>query len=275
MELRLPTPFEYPPHNKQIFEEFYYDYHTLNQIETDREYLPIFWTSFYLRKNYGRDDISDLQGYLNSLDSTKKYFTLIQYDDGILNDVSHLDLYVFSLAQDKNCDFLLPTTCLPRPDINKNRVRDIFCSYFGRYKGEIDHPLRSELLSNLSGKGYNLGQYIDYSSYCDFLERSKFFLCVNGRSPTTFKICECFQTGTVPVFIYDKKWIPFESDSNFEFEKACVMISENEIHKVDEILKSFSEDQIKEMASHGGKIYREYYDYNRLAKKVTEIAKKI
>jgi hypothetical protein len=228
-----------------------------------------------LRKNYGKDDISDLQQYLDSLDRGKKYFTLVQYDDGILNDVSDLDLYVFSLAQDKKYDFILPTTCLPRPNINKNLERDIFCSFFGRYKGEWNHPIMENLLSILPKERYNSGRYIDYPTYCNYMERSKFFICANGRSPTTFKICECFQSGTIPVFLYDKKWIPFESDPDFEFEKACVMISENEIHKIDEILKSFSEDQIKEMIECGEKIYNNYYEYNNLAKKVTEILKQI
>jgi hypothetical protein len=275
MELRNPAPFEYPPFNKQIFEEFYYDYYTSNQIETEREYLSIFWTAYYLRKDYGKGDLSDLQAYLDQLDRNKKYFTLIQYDDGILNDISGLDLYVFSLAQDKKYDFILPTTCLPRPNINKNRTRDIFCSFFGRYKGEIEHPLREELINTLAGKDYNLGNYIDYQTYCNYLERSKFFLCVNGRSPTTFKICECFQTGTIPVFIYDKKWIPFGSDPDFKFDKACVMIPETQMDKIDEILKSFTEKDIKEMLECGEYIYKNYYEYNNLAKKVTEIAKKI
>jgi len=275
MELRNACPFEYPPFNSQIFEEFFYDYYTKENPKSDREYLPIFWTSFYLRRNYGRDDLSDLQQYLDSLDRNKRYFTLIQYDDGILNDVSNLDLYVFSLAQDKKYDFILPTTCLPRPNIDKNKERDIFCSFFGRYKGEWDHPIQEKILSILPKERYNCGRYIDYSTYCNYMERSKFFICANGKSPTTFKICECFQSGTIPVFIYDKKWIPFEFDPDFEFEKACVMISEKEIDRVDEILKSFTEDQIKEMVEIGERIYNNYYNYNNLAKKVTEIIKQI
>ena len=181
MELRNPAPFEYPPFNKQIFEEFYYDYYTSNQIETEREYLSIFWTAYYLRKDYGKGDLSDLQAYLDQLDRNKKYFTLIQYDDGILNDISGLDLYVFSLAQDKKYDFILPTTCLPRPNINKNRTRDIFCSFFGRYKGEIEHPLREELINTLAGKDYNLGNYIDYQTYCMSFSFVFQYVCIITR----------------------------------------------------------------------------------------------
>lgn len=266
MELRLPTPFEYPPHNKQIFEEFFYDYYIKENPKSDREYLPIFWTSFYLRRNYGRDDISDLQQYLDSLDRNKKYFTLIQYDDGILNSISDLDLYVFSLAQDKKYDFILPTTCLPRPNIDKNKERDIFCSFFGRYKGEWHHPIQEKLLSILPKERYNSGKYIDYPTYCNYLERSKFFICANGRSPTTFKICECFQSGSIPVFIYDKKWIPFEEE--IEFERACIMIHESKIEDIDDILLSIDDNKMASMLDYGNYIYQNYYDYESLYKKI-------
>ena len=266
MDLRPDCPFEYPPFNNKIFEEFFYDYYTKENPKTDREYLPIFWTSFYLRRNYGREDISDLQQYLNHLDKNKKYFTLVQYDDGILNDVSHLDPYIFSLAQDKKYDFILPTTCLPRPNINKNRERDIFCSFFGRYKGELNHPIQDELISILPKEKYNVGKYADYSTYCDYLERSKFFICANGRSPTTFKICECFQSGTIPVFIYDKKWIPFEDE--IDFERACVLISENNIDKIDSILSNISKQKISEMREYGEFIYNNYYKYESLSEKI-------
>jgi hypothetical protein len=269
-----PTPFEYPKFNTQIFEEFFYHYYTekQNEINSNRCYLPIFWTSFYLRKNYGRDDLSELQNYIDSLDKSKKYFTLIQYDDGILNDVSGLDLYVFTLAQDKKYDFILPTTCMPRPNINKNRERNIFCSFFGRYKGEWSHPIQEKILETLPKNKYNTGKYIDYEAYCDQLERSRFLLCANGRSPTTFKICECLQSGTIPVFIYDKKWIPFEEE--IDFEKCCVMIDENDVEKIDDILSGINKDKIDEMVKYGEYIYENYYEYNSLANKVIGIIKK-
>lgn len=266
MDIRPKINIEYPKYNHKIFEEFFYEYYTSNNIKTNKEYLPIFWTSFYVNRNFGNGDLSDLQNYLNQLDRSKKYFTLVQYDDGILNDVSHLDLYVFSLAQNKIYDFILPTTCLPRPNINKNRERDIFCSCFGRYKGVYDHPLHQKLLNSLPKEKYNVGRNIDTYSYYDFLERSKFFICANGRSPTTFKICECFQSGTIPVFIYDEKWIPFNDEMGFE--KACVMISEDNIDDIDLILSDISDEKIIEMVRHGGYIYNNYYEYESLSKKI-------
>lgn len=256
-------PFEYPNHNHTIFEEYFYDRYVsdLNSIESDRIYLPIFWTSLYVRRNWGKGNFSDLQIFLDSLDRSKKYFTLVQYDEGILNDVSNLDLFVFSLAQNKIYDVILPTTCLPRPNINKDRERDIFCSSFGRYKGLENHPLHDKLISMNSNK-YHIGKKIDINRYYDYLERSLFFICVNGYSPTTFKICECLQHGTIPVFLYDVKWIPLEDE--IDFERFCVMISEKDIDKIDSILSSISEEKRKDMIEYGEYVYKNYYEYKSL-----------
>ncbi len=269
---RPQMPFDYPMHNTQIFEEFFYERFVSNSVDLKFTYLPIFWTSLYVRRDYGKGDISDIQNYLNSLDRSKKYFTLIQYDEGILNDISFLDICIFSLAQGKKFDYILPTPCLPRPNINKNRDRDIFCSSFGRYKGVYNHPLHDKLICKLEKPKYLISKKIDQNAYYDFLERSLFFICANGYSPTTFKICECFQHGTIPVFLYDKKWIPFEND--IDFERACVMISENNIDDIDSILSNISSEKIQDMREYGNYIYENYYKYQSLYDKVIEILKK-
>jgi hypothetical protein len=267
--LRKKMPFDYPQNNNIIFEEYFYEFYKNIEIKTQRTYLPIFWTGIYCSRNFGQGDISDVQEFIESLDKTKKYFTLVQYDDGILNDVSGLDILVFSLAQDKIYDYILPTTCKPRPNINKDRNRDIFCSSFGKYKGLVNHPLQDKLINTLPKNKYLIGKEININSYYDILERSIFFICVNGRSPTTFKICECFQTGTIPVFLYDKKWIPFEDE--IEFERGCVMVRETEMYRIDEILSNISPLEIKDMIEYGEYIYDNYYEYDMLSEKIINI----
>ena len=163
--LRKKMTFDYPPNNTIIFEEYFYEYFIKSNISFDRLYLPIFWTGIYCDRNFGQGDISDVQMFIDSLDKTKKYFTLVQYDDGILNNVSDLDILVFSLAQDKIYDYILPTTCKPRPNINKDRNRDIFCSSFGKYKGLVNHPLQDKLINTLPKDRYLIGKEININSY--------------------------------------------------------------------------------------------------------------
>ena len=89
------TNHEYPPNNKMIFEEYFMNYFTENNVDTEYTYLPILWTNFYIGRNYGNSDMSDLQGYLDGLDRGKKYFTVIQYDDGVLQNIDDLDIFIF------------------------------------------------------------------------------------------------------------------------------------------------------------------------------------
>src|ERR1043165_1445749 len=87
---------EYPPENDLIFEEWFY--HNFKNAHTERQYLPIFWTSYYVSKaRYGKDRsaIDMLQRFLDGLDKRVKYFTVLQYDDGIINDISKLDIKIF------------------------------------------------------------------------------------------------------------------------------------------------------------------------------------
>ena len=64
-------------------------------VQTDLIYLPIYWTSYYVKNNYGKDTVS-LDNFLNTLDKTKRYFTVTQYGCGIINVTIDFDLFVFS-----------------------------------------------------------------------------------------------------------------------------------------------------------------------------------
>ena len=89
-EFKVLTNHEYPPYNRTIFEEFFMYYYDMKIIDSIYTYLPIMWTNLYISRNYSNGDMSDLQRYLNSLDRNKKYFTIIQYDDGILENIEDL-----------------------------------------------------------------------------------------------------------------------------------------------------------------------------------------
>ena len=90
----------YPPYScgknlEEIFFEFFIKYKDV--IKTERIYIPIFWTSFYILRNYGKN-ISDLCSYLDiNLDKKKKYSTICQYASGIYwNNKKNIDIIVFS-----------------------------------------------------------------------------------------------------------------------------------------------------------------------------------
>src|SRR5262245_28649341 len=96
----------YPPNNHIEFERWIDSQY--DGCNTERIYLPVYWTGYYVNNDYGNDRnaIAHLQGFLDSLDESKKYWTVVQYDDSILNEVSHLDILRFEMS--KNYGYPLP-----------------------------------------------------------------------------------------------------------------------------------------------------------------------
>lgn len=194
-------PFRYPPDNAQIFEEWYFHNYSSFDVR-NRIYLPIFWTGYYVRANYGADAvaITHLQGYLNALDKTKKYYTIVQYDDGILNDVSGIDLYVFSMSG-KPMNYPLPMICKPHEYKFPNIDRNIFMSFVGR----PTHKIREKILQEYGNhpECYVTSKPHDLIDYCKIMARSVYALCPRGYGPTSFRIMEALQYGAIPVYVSD------------------------------------------------------------------------
>jgi hypothetical protein len=264
------TNHEYPPYNNKIFEEYFLDFFVNNNIESEYIYLPILWTNLYISRNYGNADMNDIQMYLDGLDKTKKYFTVIQYDDGILQNIDNLNIIVFGQGgggqkkvPDKNLGYPIPLNCMANPHINKNRERDIFCSFVGVINGR--HPIR-EKIKLFFDNDFMLRERVGYDIFKDVLERSVFSLCPRGYGATSFRICESLQHGSIPVYIYDKPWIPWNEE--FDFESVGVLIPENKIENIKTILSELSINDIEMLRNNGCLIYKEYFDFEGCAKQI-------
>ena len=252
----LKTNLEYPPGNKFIFEEYFYNKFLEQNPNTNRIYLPIQWTSFYLETRVNENaKIEDLQFYLNSIPSDKKYFTVVQYDDGIINNISHLDLYKF--ASGGVGDYAIPLNCSSYTKTETKK--EIFASFVGTIKGR--HKVREkmqEYTKNL--KNYFISETVSFESFKDIMEMSIFSLCPRGYGKTSFRINESLNLGSIPVYIYDDPWIPFNDE--IDFSKYGVLIHESDLHNIDNILMSYSQTQIKDLREYGNYIYNNYYIYD-------------
>jgi len=224
----------YPEDNTPAFEEWFCE--NYSGAESRRIYLPVMWTSFYKNHNYGNDKFSLdlLQKFLNTLDTTKKYFTIVQYDDGILNDISHLDIQVFSMSGYKG-SYPLPLICQPHKYVFNN-PRDIFCSFVGR----DTHPIRKKVIEQAGNHGYYIST-VNHSmkDYCSILSRSTFTLAPRGYGKNSFRVAEAVQYGSIPVYISDEFVFPHNS---FTFG---VTIEESEIHRMHEILTSIPKEYVQ------------------------------
>jgi hypothetical protein len=118
------TNHTYPPNNHKVFEEYFYERFLQDDLEVDRVYLPVQWTCFYISRNYCQDSMEDLQNFLDSLPRDKKYFTICQWDDGIKNNLTGLDILI--LSSGGVGDYPIPL--INQPHIKEKKEKDIFAS---------------------------------------------------------------------------------------------------------------------------------------------------
>lgn len=267
--MRVPKEFQptikvaYPDGNKPIFEEYFErQWSDLKQDSHDRIYLPVMWTSYYVNNKYGKDEraIKRLQHFLNGLDTSKKYFTVLQYDDGILNDISQLDIKVFGSGGGR-IDFPIPLICHPHG--KQENTRDIFCNFVG----SLTHQIRRDIIRKKWSTDYCISTaHHDIKSFCNILSRSTFTMCPRGYGASSFRICEALEQGSVPVYISDRLIKPF----NHDMTDYAVLIDEKNIENIDDILKSIPLTQIGEMQEAGRHYYKEYFTFQGCRKHIIE-----
>lgn len=255
-----PVPAQFRPHikhayptdNDLIFEEWFYQNFTGS---SGRTYLPVFWTSYYVNHGYGKDKmaIHELQKFLNGLDKSKKYFTIVQYDDGILNEVRHLDIKVFGMSGHP-IDYPLPLLCKPHR-FSYGIVKDLTANFIGR----VTHPIRSKMLSVIkhSREFYISEKIHSLQDYCRVIARSTFTLCPRGYGQTSFRILEALQYGSIPVYLSNEFILPH----NIPFYTYGVQVKESEIGNIVEILKSISPIEIRNKQKAIKEVYEKYFTY--------------
>jgi len=242
----------YPPNNHTIFEQYFFEQYYMQGVKLEREYLPIQWTAYFVNNNYGNNQyaLGKLQEYINSLDKTKKYFTVIQYDDGILVDVSNLDLYVFAMSG--KCNYDLPLLCQPQPYIIKTER-----PYFASFIGNKTHPIRN-LVLNIKERDCYIQQKAHHTKqYCEILARSIFSLCPRGYGINSFRIAESIQYGAIPIYISDVFSLP----PHINFEEFGVIIKAEDAPKMIEILRAIPPDEIAAKQSKLKEVYEKHYTY--------------
>lgn len=257
---RPKHPIVYPGDNDPDFERWFFENYKGSE---GRTYLPILWTSFYCKNGYGKQPgpIAGLQKFIDDLDRNKKYFTIVQYDDGLLNDIRDLDIKVFSMSG-KPMHYALPLLCQPHKAITTMPKRDIFCSFVGRNT----HPIRTEILK-IRHPGWLITDKVQkMTEFCNTLARSIFTLCPRGYGCNSFRILESIQFGSLPVYISDV----FVEGHGVPFEEYGIKIPADKINHIPEILNSISPNEIREKQSKLPYIFDTYFSYSGNKKLIEE-----
>lgn len=212
-EFRFQDKSRYPSDNIEDFEWWMSNH--MSSYVGEREYLPITWTAYYKMFGYGENKtaIAHLQRWLEAnLERGKKYWTIIQFDNGILNDLSAWDVRVYAMGSPG--DYQLPLICQPHAYTPPTRMKkDIFCSFVGR----VTHPIRQKIVDQLTGKdGYYIStKHHQLLHYCEILARSKFVIACRGYGATSFRLCEALQYGATPIYMSDVYLEPHGSTKTF------------------------------------------------------------
>jgi hypothetical protein len=248
----------YPADNAITFERWYMENWNVKD-ECERIYLPIQWTALYCNNGYGNQAIlHTIQKFIDALDTAKKYYTIVQYDDGILNDISKLDIKVIACSVPG--DFNIPLLCTPHkfnftPSAFK---KDIYATFIG----SLTHPIRARIIDELEFKDgyYVTTKHHDLREYCKIMARSKYVLCPRGYGLSSFRIQEAIQMNAIPVYISDEFIFPYDKVSLIQ----AIEFKELEVRQISEIISSeidpryeslkeyYSSSEIKNLYTYAG-----------------------
>lgn len=253
----------YPPGNSPIFEEWLYD--NFSRIQTDRKLIPVHFTSYFVNNGYGHNKqaLQDLQLFVDSLDRSQKWVTVVQYDDGVLVDFKDLDVLQFNMSQ--NVGIEMPLLCQPQPYKFHSQKK-----WLANFVGSKTHPIRESANSLLYHPDYYVSfQHHDIETYCRIIHESVFTLCYRGYGRNSFRIAEALQYGSIPVYLASKDdfIIPFGID----FEKIGVLVDEKDVCMVDKILKEIPPIEIINKQNNIPEYYSKYYTYEGAMKQIKNI----
>jgi hypothetical protein len=87
--------------------------------------------------------------------------------------------------------------------------------------------------------------------FIDMTQKSKFALAPRGYGRGSFRFYECFQLGTIPIYVWnDFEWLPYKDI--IDYERLCISIHVSELDHLESLLESITEQKYTEMF--------EYYD---------------
>lgn len=201
---QVPDFFYYPSDNFPDFEYWFKQNITEAELSYwDRVYLPILFTSYFKRNQYGKNAaaIGLLQDFVDTLPADKKYFCIVQYDDGVLIDWKGKDVKVFSMSG--KGDIPIPLVCQPHKFLFPGLKRDITISFVGRMTNIFREYIINWAYESKRKDIHVTSDPHSMEDYCRILARSKFVLCPRGYGASSFRISEAMQYGAMPIVFID------------------------------------------------------------------------
>jgi len=253
----------YPPFKNGLYLEEYFLKKITNETPIlKRKYIPALWTNFQI-EGWFESKKQEMQGllnnWLNENPSENGYFTIVQYDDGPLLKLPE-NTIVYGA-----CSGNIPIP-LVYQDINNTLTnipkkifseKQILCSFVGNITSNHVQPNVREIMKN---KLSSNSQFIFYDSggwtpsvgidlqkkFVNLTRESKFALAPRGYGRGSFRFFECFQLGTIPIYLWnDIEWLPFKNI--IDYNRLCISLHISQINSLEQKLESITENDYNKM----------------------------
>lgn len=282
----------YPPHQKtDLIEKRCADYFCAEdtEIESDYIYIPILWTSYHVQNGYG-ENANILQDYIDEVVKqfpNEKFFTVVQYAGGTLTSIPNSKIFASSgtnyclyngpgnytrgeRVKHETSEYIpIPLKCDDHDGGGDNKKYKV--SFVGRL---FTHPCRYDIVDKLKNiDGYqihstgNSGSN-DVKLFKDMTFNSIFTLAPRGFGPTSFRLLEAMQMGSIPIYVGDNHWLPFSDEINWN--DISLILDESDIGDLPDLVDSLIDSgKYLEMRENIRKVYDEYFSWNGIIKNIT------
>jgi hypothetical protein len=253
----------YPPFKNGLYlEEYFLRKINSENPELKRKYIPALWTNFQI-EGWFDSKKNEMQQILNNWiqenPSENGYFTIVQYDDGpklniptntIVYGACHGNIPIPLIYEDNRNTF----ENIPKKQFNE---KSILCSFVGNITSNHVMPnVRVEMFNILSNNQnfrlINSGGWtpdVNKDLQNIFMQttiNSKFALAPRGYGRSSFRFFECFQLGTIPIYIWnDINWLPFQD--KIDYNKLCIVIHVSKLNDLYSIISSITEEEYDNM----------------------------
>lgn len=283
----------YPQHNSLNYgvEQDFYKFINKNQnllthnhTEADWHYLPIFWTSWYLKNNYGQSGNFKLaHDSQRVIIDDRKTFTICQYSDG--PGVYLGETIIFQSSRRTNTGVDIPTLCDPHKKPRILPPKKYLASFIGRFG---THRVRSEMSNILKNRddvyihdGILKNQYklsilkkLEYYRIIPKKRREKYFvntilksyisLAPRGYGGGSFRFYESMSLGVVPVLIGDIDVRPFKKFIDWDINSFYC----NDVNEIYNIDKYATKKELLTLGKNAEKTFKEKLHYQLWCKYV-------
>ena len=260
----------YPPFKNGLYLEEYFLKHFIQKSPTlNRVYIPALWTNFQIEgwfQTYKSEMQKHLDEWVRQNPSDNGYFTIVQYDDGPLLQLPPNTLVYGACSSDIPIPLIYEDVHNTLESFPKKSFRDkqILCSFVGNITANHVQPNVREIIMQMFSNRSNFeminsgGWTPDVnknlqSIFINTTLNSKFAFAPRGYGRSSFRFFECFQLGTIPIYVWnDKNWLPFQNI--IDYDQLCINMHVSEIGNLEAKLLSIDETKYESMFEYYGKI---------------------